>query len=108
MTQSIRERIPELAVLKTYGYSDGRLVAIVCAEALILCGAAALAGLTLAATVFPAIFEAIGAPSSPTPPIVLVVGAGLAALLAVASAALPVWHVRKLSVVDALAGRLRS
>ena len=105
MSQSIRERIPELAVLKTYGYSDGMLVAIVCAEALILCGVAAFAGLALAAIVFPAIFAAIGAPNLPTPPAVLVMGAGLAVLLAVASAAPPVWRVRKLNVVDALAGR---
>ncbi|HEU4618428.1 MAG TPA: ABC transporter permease, partial [Gammaproteobacteria bacterium] len=37
MMQSVRERIPELAVLKTYGYGDGLVISLVCAEALLLC-----------------------------------------------------------------------
>ena len=39
MAQSIRERIPELAVLKTLGFSDGKVTALVLAEALLLCAA---------------------------------------------------------------------
>ena len=36
MAQSIRERIPELAILKTLGFSDGRVTALVLAEAVLL------------------------------------------------------------------------
>ena len=36
MAQSIRERIPELAILKTIGFSDGKVTALVLAEALLL------------------------------------------------------------------------
>ena len=34
MAQSIRERIPELAILKTIGFSDGKVTVLVLAEAL--------------------------------------------------------------------------
>ena len=36
MAQSIRERIPELAILKTLGFSDGTVTALVLGEALLL------------------------------------------------------------------------
>ena len=36
MAQSIRERIPELAILKTIGFSDGKVTALVLAEAVLL------------------------------------------------------------------------
>ena len=105
MMQSIRERIPELAVLKTYGFSDRTLVALVCAEALILCGTAAVAGLALASLVLPSIFAALGAPALPTPLSIILTGFAAAVLVAIISAATPVWRVRRLNVVDALAGR---
>jgi putative ABC transport system permease protein len=105
MWQSIRERIPELAVLKTYGFRDGTLIMLVCVESLILCGAAAVVGLGLAGTVLPSIFESLGAPALPTPPTIIVTGFAAAVVLALVSAATPVWLVRKLNVVDALAGR---
>ena len=37
MMQSVRERIPELAVLKTYGFSNTAVVSLVLAESLVLC-----------------------------------------------------------------------
>ena len=37
MAQSVRERIPELAVLKTLGFSDGSVLGFVLAEAFALC-----------------------------------------------------------------------
>ena len=36
MAQSIRERIPELAILKTLGFSDGKVTALVLAEAVLM------------------------------------------------------------------------
>lgn len=105
MMQSVRERIPELAVLKTYGFSDAAVIALVCAEALILCCLAASVGLAIASVVFPDIFVAIGAPALPMPASIVVLGLGLAVLLALISAATPAWRVRRLSLVDALAGR---
>ena len=37
MAQALRERVPELAVLKTIGFSDGAVAALVLGEALLLC-----------------------------------------------------------------------
>jgi putative ABC transport system permease protein len=47
MMQSVRERIPELAVLKTLGFSDGNVLGLVLAESLLLCVIGALLGLAL-------------------------------------------------------------
>lgn len=105
MMQSIRERIPELAVLKTYGFGDGAIVALVCTEALILCCFAAAVGLLIARTIMPSIFQAIGAGSIPMPFSVVATGLGIAALVALVSAATPAWRVQRISLVDALAGR---
>jgi putative ABC transport system permease protein len=105
MMQSVRERIPELAVLKTYGFRDGAVVMLVCVEAMILCGAAALGGLVLARIVFPSVFSSLGAPAFPLPLAVFGTGAVIALALALISAAPPAWRVHRLSIVDALAGR---
>jgi putative ABC transport system permease protein len=105
MMQSVRERVPELAVLKTYGYSDSKLIALVCIEALILCGFAALAGLLVAGTIFPSIFSAIGAPALRMPVSVIATGVAISAIVALISTAPPVWRVHRLKIVDALAGR---
>ena len=37
MMQSVRERIPELAVLKTYGFSNTAVMGLVFAESVVLC-----------------------------------------------------------------------
>lgn len=105
MMQSIRERIPELAVLKTYGFRDGAVIALVCAESLILCGLAAGIGLSLAASIFPSVFAAIDAPRLPMPWSVAATGFGIAIALALVSSIAPAYRVRRLSLVDALAGR---
>ena len=48
MMQSVRERIPEFAVLKTLGFSNGGVLALVLAESLLLCLIAAAVGLAFA------------------------------------------------------------
>jgi putative ABC transport system permease protein len=105
MMQSVRERIPELAVLKTYGFSNGAVVSLVIGEALLLCGVAAGIGLGLARAASPAIFRAIGAGGLALPWSVIGTGLGVAAIVAVISALPPAWRTQRISVVDALAGR---
>src|SRR6202008_137204 len=51
MAQSVRERVPELAVLKTLGFSDGSVLGFVLAEAVALCLAGGIVGLALASLV---------------------------------------------------------
>jgi putative ABC transport system permease protein len=53
MTQSIRERTPELAVLKTVGFTNRSVFLLVLTEAVTVCVAAAAFGLGLANVAFP-------------------------------------------------------
>ena len=104
MHQAVRERIPELAVLKAIGYTDGLLTGLVLTESMLLCLVAALLGLAVAALVFP-VTEALGISGAALPPGVVVSGVGVALLLALVSGLPPAWRARRLTVVDALAGR---
>lgn len=105
MMQSVRERTSELAVLKTLGYSDTKVLVLVLTEALLLCLFAAALGIALAALVFesPALQKLFGNFSMPT--IVAMMGAGIAVLVAFVSGFPPAWRARQLNIVDALAGR---
>lgn len=103
MMQSVRERIPELAVLKTLGFTDARVTALVLAESLLLCLLAAGLGLLCADLIFPALKNTIGVVSLPRK--VLLTGAAVAVLLALATGGLPALRARRLVIVDALAGR---
>jgi putative ABC transport system permease protein len=105
MMQSLRERVPELAVLKTYGYSNAAINALVFAEAALLCVTAAALGLGVAAATFPTMFEAMGVAPVPLENGTLVDGILLAIALAAVSTWLPTWRVQRMNVVDALAGR---
>ena len=105
MMQSVRERIPELAVLKTYGFSNTAVVSLVLAESLVLCSVAAAIGIGIAAAISPAIYRELGAGGLNLPLPVVSMGLALAAVFAVVSAALPALRAQRLSIVDALAGR---
>jgi putative ABC transport system permease protein len=104
MAQAVRERIPELAVLKTLGFSDGSVLGFVLAEAAALCAIGGMIGLGLATM---AAFAAANATNVPVAVDYRVWGAGVAAivLLSVAVGLLPALRARRLSIVDALAGR---
>jgi putative ABC transport system permease protein len=103
MMQTVRERTPELAVLKTLGFTDRTVFLMVVAEAACVCIAAALMGLGLAAGVFPYAGKVIPGLSMP----VTVIGAGLlgAVLVALVSIAVPASMAARLPVAEALAGR---
>jgi putative ABC transport system permease protein len=103
MMQTIRERTPELAVLKTLGFTDRALFLLVVAEATMVCIAAALIGLAFATVVFP--YAAKFVPGLSMPIVVVEVGVVGAFLVALISAALPASRAARLEVVDALAGR---
>jgi putative ABC transport system permease protein len=104
MAQSVRERIPELAVLKTLGFSNESVLGFVLAEAAILCGLGGLVGMALATL---AGFAVESATSVPLAVDYRVWGAGMVAivLLSLAVGLLPALRARRLSIVDALAGR---
>jgi putative ABC transport system permease protein len=107
MAQAIRERIPELAVLKTLGYSDGTVTALVFGEALLLIGLGGGLGMLAALALLPALN---GSMSGRFPPLQIEpstwpLAAAIAIGLAVAIALPPALRVKRLRIVDALAGR---
>ena len=103
MSQSVRERIPELAVLKCLGFTDRTVLSLVLAESLLLSLVGAIAGMTLATILPPLILP-------PEFPIRASAGvwafAGVAVLfLALAVGLPPALRAMRLRIVDALAGR---
>jgi putative ABC transport system permease protein len=103
MMQSIRERTPELAVLKTFGFSDMLVMVLILCETLVLCLVGAALGLLLATVIlgFARSLLQVGSMSV----IVVVIGFACAVMLALAGGAIPAWRGLRLRVVDALAGR---
>jgi putative ABC transport system permease protein len=103
MMQSVRERIPELAVLKTLGYSDTKVLALVIAESLALCLLAAAAGIAIAAVLLPMVASALPGFSGLVMKPSTIAGAfGLAVLLALVVGVPPALRAMRLQIVDAL------
>ena len=107
MAQAVRERIPELAVLKTLGFRDAGVLGLVLAESVLLVLIGGVLGLGLAAVLGPIVGAASGGVIN-LPPI----GArswltGLALMLAIGLlvGVLPALRAMRLNIVDALAGR---
>lgn len=104
MMQSVRERVPELAVLKTLGYSDTQVLALVLAESLAMCLIAALVGIGLAALLLPGIAAQLPGFSGLTLTFpAFVTALGLAVLLALIVGLPPALRAMRLQIVDALA-----
>ncbi len=106
IAQSVRERIPELAILKTLGFKDGEVRGFVLAEAALLCAFGGLAGLSLATPAGVAITRATGG----NLPVavdgeVWLMGVIAIVLLSLAVGILPALRAGRLTIVDALAGR---
>jgi len=104
MAQAIRERTNELAVLKTLGFGEGRILSLVLLESI----AIALVGGGLGLALSYAFITLGGDPTHgllpafyfPTPQII--VGAFLVVGLGIAAGFLPAWQASRLRIVDAL------
>jgi putative ABC transport system permease protein len=103
MMQSVRERIPELAVLKTLGFTDANVLGLVLAESLLLCAIGALLGLAASYGVLPIIKQ--GLQGVELSPLALLPGIGVAVLLALIVGLPPALRAKRLNIVDALAGQ---
>ena len=103
MMQSVRERTPELAILKTVGFSDRSVTVLVLIESVLLCVLAASLGLAAAAAVFP-VTAMLGIAGAALPIRVVGLGLAIAVGLALASGLPPAWRAQRLVIVDALAG----
>lgn len=104
MAQSLRERVPELAVLKTLGFSDAAVSALVLGEAVLLCLLGGVLGTALAllaaAVVGPGIEQAIGVFEVRAATVAYALG--LAAALGLVVGAFPAVRAKRLSIVAAM------
>lgn len=106
MAQSVRERIPELAVLKTLGFSDGSVLGFVFAEAFALCLFGGLLGLALATLAGAGVSKATGNQFQLNVDLkVWLIGLASIVLMSAAVGLLPGLRAQRLKIVDALAGR---
>ena len=106
MAQSIRERIPELAILKTLGFSDTRVTVLVLAEAALLLLIGGAVGMAAAVGMLPFLNGSTG---RRFPPLYVETGTWIGAVAVAVALALmvglpPAWRARRLRIVDALAG----
>ncbi len=107
MAQAVRERIPELAVLKTIGFSNPSVLWLVLAESVLLVVLGGMIGMGIAALLVPAVGAASGG-MLPLPPIstqTWLVGLLLMVVIGVIVGLLPAVRAMRLNIVDALAGR---
>jgi len=102
MVQSIHERTPELAVLKTVGFTDRSVFLLILAEAVAVFLAGAVCGLLLATLLLPLAARFVLGLSMPG--VVVVLGLALGSVVALISAAVPAVLAAKLRVATALAG----
>ncbi len=103
MMQSIRERTPELAVLKTVGFTDSHVMILVLAEALACCMLGAGIGLGIAGLVLPRAGQLLGV--AHLAGTVVVTGMGCAVLLALMGGSIAAWRALQLPVAAALSRR---
>ena len=106
MAQSVRERVPQFAVLKTLGFSDNSILGFVMAETVALCAIGGVVGLAVA-TALGAIVAKFAGPMLPLAVDWRVWVAGVIAILVLSLVVglLPALRARRLKIVDALAGR---
>jgi putative ABC transport system permease protein len=107
MAQSVRERIGELAVLKTLGFGDGQVLGLVISESLLLTLLGGALGLLAALFVVSRIGRSLAQflGTFLVTPGALAVGALLIFALGIAAGALPAARASRLKIADALARR---
>ena len=109
IAQAVRERFAEFATLKTIGFSDTGVIALVFAEAAIPCLLGAGVGIGLAAlisNVMPSFLPPGQGLPIPTMTVMVFVWAAICAgTVALVSAALPAIRLKQMDIATALSGR---
>ena len=101
LMQSVRERMHEIAVLKTVGFTNGAVFALTLAESALVCVVAGGVGLAVATLAFPYASRFIHGVSMPL--IIIIVGLLAALTVALISAVLPAALAARLEIATALA-----
>lgn len=109
IAQSMQERIPEIGVLKTLGFSGGAVVSLVLSESVLLLLLGSTLGLALATLAVnmagTLISNALPIPLQPVSGAVWLRGIGVAVFMGLIVGTLPALRGLRLRIVDALAGR---
>jgi putative ABC transport system permease protein len=107
MAQAVRERIPELAVLKTIGFSNRSVLWLVLMESIVLIVTGGAIGLAIATLLIPVVSAASGGAIQlgTVPPATWLLGLALMVGLGVIVGAQPALRAMRLNIVDALADR---
>ena len=107
MAQAVRERIPELAVLKTIGFSSLSILTLVLAESVLLLVLGGGIGLALAGVVVDIVRARIGntVPLARLDASIWLLGLALMVAIGLIVGALPALRGMRLRIVDALSGR---
>ena len=107
MSQAVRDRVPELAVLKTLGFTNGTVLTLVLVESILLIVLGGVLGMGIAAILIPILSAASGGMLSLPGIPAQTWGVGLALMLGIGIVvgALPAMRAMRLKIVDALAGR---
>ncbi|MDQ3228824.1 MAG: FtsX-like permease family protein [Pseudomonadota bacterium] len=107
MAQAVRERIPELAVLKTIGFSNRSVLWLVLAESMLLVVLGGLIGLGIAGLLIAGVSAASGGmiQLDTVPAETWAIGIGLMLAIGLVVGLLPALRAMRLNIVDALAGR---
>jgi len=106
MTQAVRERIPELAVLKTLGFTNRSVLCLVLAESALLLVIGGILGMLLASVTMRGLAAANGGlfPAH-IPAQTWSSGLGLMLLIGVIVGLPPALRAMRLKIIDAMAGR---
>jgi len=104
MSQALRERIPEVAVLKTLGFTNRAVLMMVLGEAVLLCGLGGLLGAGVAVLMGPGIAAALEGLLGSFEVTAEIVGSAVALsiLVGVVIGVLPALSAQRLTIVDAL------
>jgi putative ABC transport system permease protein len=102
MAQAVLERTNELAVLKTLGFTDGRVLGLVLTESFVLPLVAGGIGVAVWLLVQRTNPTGGTVPMSPLSSSDMGLAALIAVLLGLAAGIVPMWHVHRLTIVNAL------
>ena len=103
MAQAVRERTGELGVLKTLGFTDGRVLLLVLGESLLIALAGGIPGLLLARVMVAGLDLGLAfIPELYIRGEAIAVGVLLVVALGFVTGAIPAWQAMRLSIVDAL------
>jgi putative ABC transport system permease protein len=103
MAMSVRERIKEIGVLKTVGFTNGKVLAMIIAESILI---AMLGGVLGSLLAFGASFGLQGVSiffgGFSMPPTVILISLGVAFAIGLFSSVVPAYNAARIPITDAL------